>query len=341
METELFDYELPEACIAQTPLEPRDASRLLRVTPLEDRKFSELPELLQPADLLVVNRTRVRAARLRGFKRASGGAVELLLLRRVDEARWEALIRPARRIHRGMMIDCGPIRVEVLAEPDRGEVVVALDAAESDIEGALATFGEVPLPPYIHEPLEDSDRYQTVFAKAIGSAAAPTAALHFTDRLLADLARRGIRVAEVDLEIGLDTFRPISAASIGDHEMHSETWSLPVETAAAIAATRERGGRVVAVGTTVVRTLESAAAGSGMVDAGAGNTELFITPGYSLKVVDTLLTNFHAPRTTLIVMVAALLGERWREIYAHAIAAGYRFLSFGDAMLIEQPVNPR
>ena len=228
-----------------------------------------------------------------------------------------------------------------MSSPDRGEVVIALTSDTGDIEDVLAEAGEVPLPPYIHEPLEDSDRYQTVFAKNLGSAAAPTAALHFSPQLVKAVRDHGIELAEVDLEIGLDTFRPIATATIGDHQIHREKWTMPAATAEAIAGTRERGGRVVAVGTTVVRTLESAATAGGLVDAGGGDTELFIAPGYRLQVVDMVLTNFHAPRTTLIVMIAALLGERWRDVYAHAIAGGYRFLSFGDAMLIEQPVNHR
>ena len=339
VDTSLFDYELPEAAIAQTPIEPRDSARLLRCDPLEERVFSDLPSLLNPGDLLVVNRTRVRAARLRGHKVETGGAVELLLLRRVDEARWEGLIRPARRIRAGTKLDLGTIAGEVMSDPVRGQVVVALSAAARDVEDAIAEAGEVPLPPYIHERLQDPERYQTVFAKTVGSAAAPTAALHFTPALLDRLDAAGVEIAEVDLEVGLDTFRPIGTDSIADHEMHRERWEVPDATAVAIGATRDRRGRVIAVGTTVVRTLESAATGKGMVAPGRGDTDLFISPGYQMKVVDAVITNFHAPRTTLIVMMATLLGERWRDLYAHALASGYRFLSFGDAMLIEAPVN--
>lgn len=341
MNTDLFDYELPDAAIAQTPVEPRDASRLLRTDPLEDRQFSELPELLHPGDLVVVNETKVRAARLIGHKPDTGGAVELLVLRRVDESRWEALIRPARRIRIGTLLEFDAISGEVRSDPVRGEVLVKLTTAGDDIEAAIAAEGQMPLPPYIHTELNDADRYQTVFAKEIGSAAAPTAALHFTPGLLGSLAARGIEVAEVNLEVGLDTFRPIDTTLIGDHKMHSETWSVPPGTAAAIGAARQRGGRIVAVGTTVVRTLESAADDNGTVRVGRGETALFISPGYRMKAVDVVLTNFHAPRTTLIVMIATLLGERWREIYRHALNSNYRFLSFGDAMLIERPVNVR
>lgn len=341
MDTDRFDYDLPELAIAQSPVEPRDAALLLRCDPLEDRVFRELPVLLEPGDLVVVNRTRVRAARLRGHKEPSRGAVELLLLRRVDSTRWEALIRPARRIRAGMRLALGPIGAEVVTDPEQGRVVVRLEAAVGDIEDAIAAAGEVPLPPYIHEALDDPERYQTIFAKTIGSAAAPTAALHFTEGLRRDLHERGVELTEIDLTVGLDTFRPISAADTDDHEMHSETWVVPDAAAEAIAATRRRGGRVVAVGTTVVRTLESAGVGGGLVAAGHGATDLFITPGYHLQVVDVVITNFHAPRTTLIVMIAALLGDRWKDLYEHALCHGYRFLSFGDAMLIERPVNHR
>ncbi len=341
LDTNLFDYELPESAIAQHPLEPRDASRLLRCDPLEDRRFHELPALLEPGDLLVVNRTRVRAARLRGHKVATGGAVELLLLRRVDPGRWEALVRPARRIRAGMELSFDGIQATVLSDPDRGRVMVMLSSGSGDIEAAIASAGEVPLPPYIHETLTDAERYQTIFARAVGSAAAPTASLHFTDNVMTDLARRGVGVSEVELEVGLDTFRPIATDDVSGHRMHTEKWEVPEAAAHAIAETRQRGGRVVAAGTTVVRTLESAAAGDGLVDAGTGATDLFIRPGYRMQVVDVVLTNFHAPRTTLIVMIATLLGDRWREIYEHALRHGYRFLSFGDAMLIERPVNHR
>lgn len=341
VDTNLFDYELPESAIAQVPIEPRDTARLLRIDPLEDRIFSDLPDILIGGDLLVVNRTRVRAARLRGRKVETGGAVELLLVRRVDQDRWEGLVRPARRIRAGTAIECGELTATVLADPVAGEVVVSLSARGGDVEAAVAAAGEVPLPPYIHAELSDPERYQTVFAKTVGSAAAPTAALHFTPELLSRLDAAGVGLAEVDLEVGLDTFRPIGTNDIRNHQMHCEAWRLPNETAAAIARTRLAGGRIIAVGSTVVRTLESASAGDGYVQAGRGDTDLFISPGYELQVVDAMITNFHAPRTTLIVMIAALVGDRWRDIYEHALRSGYRFLSFGDAMLIENPVRRR
>jgi S-adenosylmethionine:tRNA ribosyltransferase-isomerase len=341
VDTSLFDYDLPETAIAQTPIEPRDASRLLRCDPLEDRRFRDLPDLLSSGDLLVVNTTRVRCARLRGHKVETGGAVELLLLRRVDPERWEALIRPARRIRPGIELDLGQVSGVVASSPVRGRVIVRLSAESGDIEQAIAAVGEVPLPPYIHRALDDAERYQTIFAKTVGSAAAPTASLHFTDGLRSRLMHRGVELAEVDLEVGIDTFRPIESSDITRHEIHTERWTVPEPTALAIAAARSRGGRVVAAGTTVVRTLESAATGGGLVGAGTGRTDLFIMPGYTLGVVDVVLTNFHAPRTSLVVMVAAMLGGRWKPLYQHALAHNYRFLSFGDAMLIERPVNHR
>jgi S-adenosylmethionine:tRNA ribosyltransferase-isomerase len=332
-----FDYELPPASIAQTPVEPRDASRLLVASDSSDRLFSDLPQLLESGDLLVVNRTKVRAARLRGTKAASGGALELLLTKRLDATRWEALARPSRRLRPGIQVTFGPIAGEILTSPAAGVVEVALRTAGGDIEDLLPAVGEIPLPPYIHTELADPTRYQTMFAKTVGSAAAPTAALHFTPRLVERLLESGVEFAEVELEVGLDTFRPIAAGNVADHVMHREAWVVPEATVAAIAATRRRGSRVVAVGTTVVRTLESAAGADGGVMAGEGETELFIAPGYRLRAVDALITNFHAPRTTLLVMIAALLGPRWRDLYSHAVAEGYRFLSFGDAMLIDDP----
>ncbi len=340
VETALFDYRLPDAAIAQVPIEPRDAARLLVCDTMSDRRFGDLPDLLYPGDLLVVNRTRVRSARVRGHKVETGGAVELLVLSRLDDLRWRALIRPARRIRAGTHLQLGSISGRVLADPVRGEVEIEL-TTDGDIEDEIADAGETPLPPYIHTELENPERYQTVFAKTIGSAAAPTAALHFTPELLGRLREREVGIAEVELEIGLDTFRPINTDLIGDHEMHTESWVVDDGAARQIAATRHSGGSVIAVGTTVVRTLESAAAGDGLVAPGRGDTSLFISPGYQMRVVDSMITNFHAPRTTLIVMIAAMLGDRWRDVYEHAVSSGYRFLSFGDAMFIETMINQR
>ncbi|MCB2223569.1 MAG: tRNA preQ1(34) S-adenosylmethionine ribosyltransferase-isomerase QueA [Actinobacteria bacterium] len=330
--TEEFAYDLPEEAIAQAAVEPRDAARLLDADGLSDHTFADLPSLLEPGDLVVVNRTRVRRARLTGRK-ATGGRVEALLLAPLGDGRWEALVRPARRIRPGTVLEFGAATAEVLEGPDAGEVVLRLDAA--DDEALIAAEGSVPLPPYFHGALDDDERYQTVFADRLGSAAAPTAGLHFTRRVLDGLAGRGVEVARVDLEIGLDTFRPIAGDTLDGHRMHTERYRVPQETAAAVAAARNRGGEVVAIGTTVVRALESAAA-SGRVEEKEGATDLFITPGYEFRAVDRLVTNFHVPGSTLVVLVAAFMGERWREAYAAALERGYRFLSFGDAMVVRR-----
>jgi S-adenosylmethionine:tRNA ribosyltransferase-isomerase len=333
--TEDFLYDLPAAAISQQAIEPRDSARLLNANTLADGTVADLPGLLQAGDLIVVNSTKVRAARLHGTKRSSGGSVEVLLLGQTDDGLWEALIRPARRIRAGALMDFDRIVGEVRSEPIDGVVKLRLESREGHVDDLLPLVGEVPLPPYFHGALADDDRYQTMFAKAVGSAAAPTAGLHFTPRLAEALTRNGISIAEVELEVGLDTFRPIATATLEDHAMHREQFHVPEATAALIDHVRGSGGRVVAVGTTVVRTLESAANESGSVAPGKGDTGLFIVPGYEFRVVDAVLTNFHAPGTTLIVLIAAILGERWRRVYAAALERGYRFLSFGDAMFID------
>lgn len=331
-----FDYELPESAIAQSAIEPRDSSRLLVTSAMTDHHFADLPGLLEPGDVLVVNRTRVRAARLFGSKPATGGSVELLLTRRIDTQQWEGLVRPARRIKPGTELDFGQISGIVLAGPDRGAVAVELVAVAGDVEDLLPSIGEVPLPPYFRGELADPERYQTMFAKGVGSAAAPTAGLHFTPGVVQDLSARGIPIGEIELEVGLDTFRPMGGATIAEHQIHAERYRVPEATAALIEKHRSRGGRVVAVGTTVVRTLESAAGGDGAVRPGEGEATLFIVPGYRFRAVDAVVTNFHAPRTTLLAMIAAMVGPRWREMYMTALERGYRFLSFGDAMLIPE-----
>jgi S-adenosylmethionine:tRNA ribosyltransferase-isomerase len=333
MDTSLFDYELPAIAIAQAAIEPRDAARLLVADTLEDRLFTDLPSLLDPGDLVVVNNTRVRPARVRATKE-TGGAVEVLLTKRIDQIRWEALVRPARRIRSGTKMTAESLRMTVITEPDRGVVVVEI-VAHADVDDLLPGIGEVPLPPYFHGSLDDDDRYQTMFARAAGSAAAPTAALHFTPSVVAALQSRDIHIAEVELDVGLDTFRPMADGPISDHQMHRERYSVPPSTVTAVVAAKEKGSRVVAIGTTVVRTLETAMGEDGRLQAGSGSTDLFITPGYRPKIVDAMVTNFHAPGTTLIVMIAALIGPGWRAVYDHALESGYRFLSFGDAMFIE------
>ena len=333
MQTADFFYDLPEASIAQSAVEPRDAARLLVADGLADRRFRDLPGLLRPGDLVVVNRTRVRRARLLGRRAGTGGRVEALLLRPGGEGCWEALVRPARRLRPGEVLHFGEISATVVENAGNGEARLSLDTGDLPLEEALARWGEVPLPPYFKGHLDDPERYQTVYAAAAGSAAAPTAGLHFTPQVLAGLAERGVAVAALDLDIGVDTFRPISADTLEGHRMHREDFRVPEETAAAVAAARQRGGRVVAVGTTVVRALESAANANGELRPGEGSTELFIIPGYPFRVVDLLVTNFHVPGSTLVVLVAAFMGDRWREAYGAALERGYRFLSFGDAML--------
>ena len=334
MDTSTCDYRLPDELVAQQAIEPRDSSRLLLVPGLLDATFRDLPSLLRPNDLLVVNRTRVRAARLTALKQDGGGRLELLLTKRLDRDRWEVLVRPARRVRAGTKFEAGPIPGRFLTAPQRGVAIVTLDGGERDVDDLIAEVGTVPLPPYFHGEVA-ADRYQTVFAKTMGSAAAPTAGLHFTPALLSTLQDAGVRRADIDLEVGLDTFRPMADGSVADHLIHRERYRVPQAAAAAIARARVDAGRVVAVGTTVVRALETAAA-TGTVQPCAGETDLFIVPGHRFRAVDVIITNFHAPRTTLLALVAAFQ-PAWREAYEAAIARGYRFLSFGDAMMIEGP----
>jgi len=339
MQTADFDYDLPPEYIAQTPVEPRDASRLLvldrRGGGVSHARFFELGNFLAPGDLLVVNQTRVIAARLYGRKQPGGGKVELLLLRSRDENRWEALVG-GKGLKSGVRIalDGGPGAeiVQVLEGPKR---VVCFD---EPVEPFLDVIGNTPLPPYIHTKLSDPERYQTVYACRSGSAAAPTAGLHFTPRLIAQLQAEGIGFAYLTLHVGLDTFAPVNEATPQEHKIHTEWCELPAETAEAVNRARAAGGRVVAVGTTSVRTLESAARAVRRGDVlreYSGFTDLFILPGYRFRMVDALITNFHLPRSTLIMLVSAFAGrERILEAYQLAMQAGYRFYSFGDAMLI-------
>lgn len=331
-----FDYELPDDLIAQVPIEPRDAARLLVVDragdTLADRGVRDLPDLLLPGDLLVLNDTRVLPARLR-LRRESGGAVELLLLRRRADASWETLARPARRLREGDVLyaDTEPVATWLGRDGDLG-VVRLRD------ESQLDTLGEMPLPPYITQPLHDPERYQTVFARQRGSAAAPTASLHFTPALLAALAARGVRITWVTLHVGLDTFQPVREDDALQHHIHAEWYAVPAETVTLLREQRTRGGRIIGVGTTSVRTLESVAdvvLGDATAVDTSGETRMYITPGHQFRLVDVMLTNFHLPRTTLLLLVAAFGGEaRMRAAYAHAVEQRYRFYSFGDAMLI-------
>ena len=328
-----FRYELPGDAIAQQPVEPRDAARLLDTRTMGDHTFAELPDLLSPGDLLVVNRTRVRKARLVGRKVPTGGRVELLVLSPLGDGRWEVLVRPAGRLRAGTRIDLDTAVVEVVGGPEEGRAEIAV--VDGSLDAAIESRGEMPLPPYIHERLADPERYQTVYGTDEGSAAAPTAGLHFTPEVLDRVAERDIEVAAVTLEVGLDTFRPIASNDIADHTMHRERIEVDEETVAAVERARVGGGRVIAVGTTVVRALESAAL-DGTLRPWEGHTDLFITPGYRFRVVDALVTNFHVPGSTLVVLVAAFMGDRWRAVYETALDRGYRFLSFGDAMLAER-----
>jgi S-adenosylmethionine:tRNA ribosyltransferase-isomerase len=331
--TSEFGYHLPTERIAQVPIEPRHAARLLDTRDRSDHAFIDLPQLLKPGDLVVVNRTRVRAARLHGHKTNTGGEVEALLLRRLSEDLWQAAIRPSRRLRPGTNLAFGNTPALIEEGPHEGIVTLRIDA-----DAAMASAGEVPLPPYIHTPLRDSDRYQTIFARETGSSAASTAALHFTPEVMTRLHENNIAIAEVLLHIGLDTFRPIGSDMIEDHRIHTEEFQVPDETALAIKECRQRQGRVIAIGTTVVRTLETVASGDGSVSAERGNTDLYITPGYEFSVVDGLVTNFHLPRTTLLVLLASFMGEGWRDAYQTALERRYRFASFGDAMYTERRV---
>lgn len=348
MKTALFDYELPKELIAQKPVEPRDASRLMvvdrRTGEIAHRHFWEIGEYLRTGDLLAFNETRVIPARLLGHKVPTGGRVELLLLKQRDERTWEALVggkrvRPGTRLRfadgGGLTLDA-----EVVEEADESRRVVRF---ARPVEPWLDRLGLIPLPPYVHEPLEDPERYQTVYARVAGSVAAPTAGLHFTPDLLLRLREMGVQFAFLTLDIGLDTFRPVTEEEVEDHPMHTEFCRLPPETAQAVNQAHLEGRRVIAVGTTAVRVLESAARACGeegacpfaRVTAFEGPTDLFIYPGYQFRVVDALVTNFHLPRSTLLMLVSAFAGrDLILRAYRQAVEMRYRFFSFGDAMLI-------
>lgn len=353
MNVDLFDFELPEALIAQTPLAERTGSRLLalnkRTGEIGHCRFEELADFLRPGDLLVVNDTRVIPARLFGTKPDTGAKAELLLLKSLGEDRWETLAKPAKRLKAGTELHFGTdaggqplLRATVEEEGEMGARFVRFHYTGIFHE-LLDRLGEMPLPPYIKEQLDDRERYQTVYAKHEGSAAAPTAGLHFTNEYLDKLQRQGIRLASVTLHVGLGTFRPVSADTIEEHEMHAEFYQVPEETAALINETRQAGGRIVAVGTTSARTLETAARVSrddpalpeGKIKPCSGWTDIFLYPGVPVLLVDALLTNFHLPKSTLVMLVSALAGrERVLEAYRQAVEREYRFFSFGDAMFI-------
>ena len=347
MKTSDFDYHLPESSIAQTPLEPRDSSRLLvldrKTGKLEHRIFNQIGDYLNPGDLLVLNQTRVIPARIFARK-PTGGKVELLLLRKRNDLTWECLVGgKGLRVGSTVSVNRGP-QAEVIEILNGSERLVKFS---EPIEPYFPKVGNVPLPPYIHEKLDDPERYQTVYAREPGSAAAPTAGLHFTPRLLDELQAKGVKIAYVTLHVGLDTFAPVTEEEPGEHKIHTEWCELLQETADAINETRANGGRVVAVGTTSVRTVESAAEQTmdrgpetvhhppSIVNAFTGPTSLFILPSFQFKLVDAIITNFHLPKSTLIMLVSAFAGrEKILKTYETAIREGYRFYSFGDAMLI-------
>ena len=328
-----IDYQLPDRLIAQVPVEPRDSARLLvdQVSSApRDAIVRDLPQFLRDGDVLVVNDTKVVPARLH-LARASGGAVEVLLLEPLDEAHqmWEALLRPGRKMKPGETLhgDDGAPVVVVHGRGEKGDTF-RIEFVHPDPQRLIDRLGEMPLPPYITQRLGDQSRYQTVYARDAKSAAAPTAGLHFTPELLAQIRAMGIATVSVELVVGRDTFAPVTVDDPRDHVIHTESYHVPAETLAAVEAAR----RVVAVGTTATRALESVAA----TGRTAGRTDLFITPGFGFRHVDVLLTNFHMPRTTLLLMISAFVGERWRDLYGHAVRNEYRFLSFGDAMLLDR-----
>jgi len=353
MRTDLFDFPLPPERIALRPARPRDAARLLVVRPdgaFEDRVVRDLPDLLRPGDQLVVNDTRVIPASLHGRRIGRGPEtrIEANLVKRLDGSRWSAFVKPAKRLSEGDVVRfgdegkvcfLGQLDATVEAKGEGGEVTLAFAFHGAVLDQAIAERGDVPLPPYIasRRPADDEDRadYQTLFAHAEGSVAAPTAGLHFTDDLVARLKERGIGLHRVTLHVGAGTFLPVKTGDTADHKMHAEYGVVTGETAAELNAARAAGGRIVAVGSTSLRLLESAADENGTIRPFAGETAIFITPGYRFRAVDVVLTNFHLPRSTLFMLVAAFSGlDTMQATYAHAIAAGYRFYSYGDACLL-------
>ena len=342
MNTADFDFDLPEELIAQAPLEKRDASRLLVVDKetgaFSDQHFDQIIDQLQPGDALVMNNTRVLPARLYGEKPGTGGHVELLLLKNTEGDQWEVLAKPAKRLKVGAQVSFGDGRLTatVVDELEHGGRIVRFDYQGIFLE-VLESLGEMPLPPYIHEKLADRERYQTVYAKENGSAAAPTAGLHFTKELLAQIEAKGVKLVYSTLHVGLGTFRPVSVDNLDDHEMHSEFYTLSEEAAATLREVKANGHRVIAVGTTSIRTLETIGNKfKGDIQADSGWTNIFIKPGYQWQIVDAFSTNFHLPKSTLVMLVSAFAGrDLTLKAYEHAIAERYRFFSFGDAMFIK------
>lgn len=342
MNTEDFNFHLPEELIAQTPLEKRDSSKLLvidrKTHQMTDTHFDHIIDQLNPGDALVMNNTRVLPARLYGEKPDTHGHVELLLLKNTQGDDWEVLAKPAKRLRVGVKISFGGGRLNAIVkeELDHGGRIVKFSYEGIFLE-VLESLGEMPLPPYIHEKLEDRERYQTVYAKENGSAAAPTAGLHFTQELLSKIQAKGIKLVYLTLHVGLGTFRPVSVDNVEEHEMHSEFYSLSEEAAQTLRDVKAAGGRIVAVGTTSIRTLETIGSKfNGQIQADSGWTNIFIKPGYQFKVVDAFSTNFHLPKSTLVMLVSAFAGRDFvLEAYKHAVDERYRFFSFGDAMFVE------
>lgn len=340
MKTSDFFYHLPEELIAQTPMEPRDAARMLvidrKAGTLNHHIFRDFPDFFTDKDVLVVNQTRVIPARLLGIKEETGVPVEILLLRRIDKDHWETLVRPGRRLKKGVTVSFGEgkLRAEIGETTLAGGRVVRF-IYDGVFEALLDELGEMPLPPYIHEKLDNPEMYQTVYAKQAGSAAAPTAGLHFTPEVLDTLRKKGVDIVPVLLHVGLGTFRPVKEENVDDHVMHEEYYEVTEDAAARINAARARGGRIVCAGTTTVRTLETAADENGIVHAGGGMTNIFIKPGVPFKATDVMMTNFHLPESTLLMLVSAFMG-RDEAIHAYntAVQEKYRFFSFGDCMLI-------
>ena len=341
MKTEDFDYELPEHLIAQTPIQKRDTSRMMvldkKTGEIEHRHFHDIDDYLGENDVLVLNDTKVMPARIYGVKEETNAAIELLLLKEMENDTWECLTKPAKRVKVGSVISFGDGRLKALCieEKEEGIRVFKLDY-EGILYEILDSLGEMPLPPYIHEKLQDKDRYQTVYAKNVGSAAAPTAGLHFTKELLEELKKKGVTILYITLHVGLGTFRPVNVEDVTKHKMHSEFYAMSKEVADTLNQAKKDGKRIISVGTTSTRTLETIVNKYGKFEECSGWTDIFIYPGYTFKAIDSLITNFHLPKSTLIMLVSALAGkEHILNAYHEAVKEEYRFFSFGDSMFIK------